>query len=79
MPGTIVGRGRGCSLVGAGAGPNSAVTRKTWCVLGSSSMVRARGAVLTVSSTLYLSADSCLTTVIVPSPFEEKARPVSAS
>ena len=66
-PGTTVGRGRGCSAVGAGAGPYSAVTTKTWWVLGSSSMVRAPRAVGTVSTTVYLSADSCLTTVNVPS------------
>ena len=78
-PGTIAGRGRGCSVVGAGAGPYSAVTTKTWWVLGSSSIVRAPRAVGTVSTTAYLSADSCRTTVRVPPPFEAKTSPVPGS
>ncbi len=41
LPGTIVGRGCGCSAVGAGRGPNSAVTTYSRCPSGSIAMVRA--------------------------------------
>src|ERR1043165_6740865 len=57
-PGTILGRGRGRSGVGAGGGPNSAVTRKTRCVFGSSAIVRAPRRVVTLSRTVNLSGES---------------------
>jgi len=52
VPGTMGGRGRGMSAVGAGAGPNSAVTVYTRWLTGSSAIVRARAAVGTFWSTV---------------------------
>src|ERR1700693_3905501 len=80
LSGRIGGRGRGLSAVGAGLGPNCAVTTNTLCVLGSSARVRAPFWVDTFSATLNLSLESSFTTVSTPSPPQEaKASPVSGS
>src|SRR2546421_2779476 len=60
--GRIVCRGCGCSGVGAGGGPNFAVTVKIWLVLGSSAMVRAPSWVGTFSATVNLPGESSRTT-----------------
>ena len=73
----MLGRGRGRSGVGAGGGPNSAVTRKTRCVFGSSVIVRAPLCVATLSTTVNFCGESSWTTVSVASPpFELKAKSV---
>ena len=46
VPGTMLGRGCGFSVVGAGTGPYSAVQVKRWWVLGSRASVRARVAAM---------------------------------
>src|SRR6202453_2218974 len=77
---TIDGRGCALSGVAAGAGPKSAVTRKTSCVLGSSAMVRACACVGTSSTTEYLAGESSCTTVSVPlPPFDANAYLVPGS
>src|SRR5579864_1505655 len=58
VSGSTGGRGRGSCAVGAGFGPNFAVTRYTLCVFLSSAMVRARGSVGTFCTTLNLSGES---------------------
>src|SRR5438874_8100386 len=79
-PGTMLGRGRGRSGVGAGGGPNSAVMRKTRCVFASSAIVRAPLCVGTFSTTLNLPGESSWMTVSVASPpFGLKERPVSVA
>src|SRR5205085_1886774 len=79
-PGTMLGRGRGRSGVGAGGGPNSAVMRKILCFFGSSAIVRAPLCVGTFSRTVNLSGESSWTTVSVASPpFGLKARSVPGS
>src|SRR5579863_2563115 len=50
--GKIGGRGCGCCSVAAGGGPNFAVTRKIWCVFGSTAMVRAPRCVGTLCAML---------------------------
>ena len=79
LPGTMLGRGRGTSAVGAGRGPNCAVDRKTRWVLGSRASVRAPAWVGTFSTTRNESGESSWTTVSVPSPLEAKTRPVAGS
>src|SRR5260370_967787 len=75
----IGGRGCGLSAVGAGLGPNCAVTTNTLCVLESNARVLAPRCVVTFSATLNLSGDSSFTTVSTPSPQEAKANPVASS
>src|SRR5437588_7099299 len=65
VPGTMLGRGRGRSGVGAGGGPNSAVMRKTRCVFGSSVIVRAPLCVGTFSTTVNLPGESSWMSVSV--------------
>src|SRR3954463_2723271 len=75
--GSVVGHGCGLDAVGAGGGPNWAVTTKTLCVLASSAMVRAPFWVFTFSATMNLLGDSSLTTVNTAScPHDAKASPV---
>src|SRR6478672_2742160 len=75
--GRIGGRLRGFSGVAcAGAAPNRAVTVKSRWSSRSISIVRAPGAVVTVCSAANLPGLFSRTTVIVPSPFDENAKPV---
>src|SRR5208282_329865 len=80
VSGKIAGRGCGLSSVAAGAGPNSAVTRNTWCVSRSSVIVRAPRCVGTFSTTINFSGESSCTTVIVAlCPFDANAYNVPES
>src|SRR5580704_6370196 len=79
LSGRIDRRGCGLSAVGAGGGPNFAVTTKMLCVFASSARVRAPCCVGTFSATLNFSGDSSFTTVKTPSPHEANAKPVSGS
>ena len=72
-------RGFGVSAVGAGGDPRSNNGKNIFFVFRSRVMFRAPGAVFTVSSTLYLSGDSCWMTETVPSPLEVYIRRVSGS
>jgi hypothetical protein len=68
VPGMTLPRGFGVSAVGGGGGARSNNGKNILFVFGSSAMLRAPGAVFTVSRTLYLSGDSCRMTETVPSP-----------
>src|SRR6266496_163624 len=50
--------GAGAPAAGAGAGPRSGWNRYTLCVTGSTAIVFAPAKVVTVSTTVYLSAES---------------------
>src|SRR5262249_61421300 len=68
-PGTMLGRGRGCSAVGEGGGPYFAVGRNIERVFSSRAIVRAPRSVSTVWTTSYLSPSAAFATVSVPPPF----------
>src|SRR5437868_6120167 len=60
--------GAGAPAAGAGAGPRSGWNRYALWDFGSTAIVFAPANVATVSTTVYLSAESWWTTVTLPSP-----------
>src|SRR5262249_53875695 len=70
VPGMNAPRGLGTCAVGGGGGARSDNGRKIRLVFRSSAMLRAPGAVCTVSIKAYSSAEFCRAIETVPSPFE---------